>query len=86
MNNIGPLLFGITGILVVGLCLRMLITYVMEPSRWWVRPRHRWFSRPLCALGIHLHGRRGMSSLHNTTVCRYCGDDVLFTVLKDKDT
>ena len=49
----------------------------------WRRQDHTWYSRASCAAGLHWHGSSGNSCLHNITVCRHCGDDVLW-VVKDE--
>lgn len=62
---------------------RFFVHWLMEPSYWWIKTDHTWYSRVSCAAGIHWRGSSGMSCMHNITVCHHCGKDVLW-VVKDE--
>jgi len=66
------------------LVCKVIVDYLMEPSRYWEYTRHTWYSRWFCALGIHLRGRRGLSCTHDRSTCLYCDRDVLFVFTEEQ--
>lgn len=63
--------------------VRLFVSRWAESRVWWAKTNHTWYSRVSCAAGVHWRGSSGNSCMHNITVCRHCGEDVLW-VVKDE--